>query len=312
MLPGDRVEVLPGQPQQHRGLDGDDVDDRWLAADQRDLADGGAGPQLSDRRHPQVLHQRQVLDVAQARCSRCLRSRRRGSVRSRHSRYRAWDLGRSRRDVGLGQDEPRESARRDRAVRQQIGVVPQHPYIFGATIRENIALTAPHASTERIQHTAAIAALDTDIAQLPMGLDTQVSDGGASLSGGQRQRIALSRAVLREPSVLLLDEATSALDTATEARITANLARLRATRIIVAHRLSTVANADLIVVMHKGRIVETGTHASLLARRGTYHHLVAAAGGAAHPNPSSKEMPHAHAAARSLADGLHARPRHLA
>jgi len=199
-----------------------------------------------------------------------------------------------------------------RAVRQQIGVVPQHPYIFGATIRENIALTAPHASTERIQHAAAIAALAGDIAQLPMGLDTQVSDGGASLSGGQRQRIALARAVLREPSVLLLDEATSALDTATEARITANLARLRATRIIVAHRLSTVANADLIVVMHQGRIVETGTHASLLARRGTYHHLVAAAGGAVHPNPSNKEMPHAHAAPRSLADGLHPGPRHLA
>ena len=192
-----------------------------------------------------------------------------------------------------------------RAVRRQIGIVPQHPYIFGATIRENIALTAPHASVERIQHAAAVAALDGDIAQLPMGLDTPVSDGGASLSGGQRQRIALARAVLREPSVLLLDEATSALDTATEARVTASLSRLRVTRVIIAHRLSTVANADRIVVMDKGRIVEIGTHASLLAKGGTYFHLVAAAGGV---HPSNQEMLHAQAAVRPLADGLHPGP----
>jgi ABC-type bacteriocin/lantibiotic exporter with double-glycine peptidase domain len=196
-----------------------------------------------------------------------------------------------------------------RAVRQQIGVVPQHPYIFGATLRDNIALTAPHASAARIGRAAAIASLDGDIAQLPMGLDTPVSDGGASLSGGQRQRIALARAVLREPSVLLLDEATSALDTATEARITANLARLRTTRVIVAHRLSTVANASLIVVMDKGRIVETGTHASLLDKRGTYYQLVAAAGGAV---PATKEIPHVQAAALHPPDGLRAGPRRLA
>jgi subfamily B ATP-binding cassette protein MsbA len=108
--------------------------------------------------------------------------------------------------------------------------------------------------------------------------------------------------------VLLLDEATSALDTGTEAKITANLARLRATRITVAHRLSTVANADRIVVMDKGRIVETGTHASLLANRGTYYHLVVAAG-AVHPN---QEMLHAQAATRALAHGLHAGPDQLA
>jgi ABC-type bacteriocin/lantibiotic exporter with double-glycine peptidase domain len=195
-----------------------------------------------------------------------------------------------------------------RAVRQQIGIVPQHPYIFGATLRENIALTAPHAHAERIQHAAAVAVLDADIAQLPMGLDTQVSDGGTSLSGGQRQRIALARAVLREPSVLLIDEATSALDVATEARITANLARLRATRIIVAHGLATVASADRIVVMDKGRIVEIGTHASLLANGGTYAQLVAAAGGAV---PVTQEMLHAHVAALPLGDGLHGGPRRL-
>ena len=197
-----------------------------------------------------------------------------------------------------------------RAVRQQIGIVPQHPYIFGATLRDNISLTAPHADAARIERAAAVAALDGDIAQLPLGLDTPVSDGGTSLSGGQRQRLALARAVLREPSLLLLDEATSALDAATEARITAGLVRLRATRVVVAHRLSTVASADRIVVMDRGRIVETGTHASLLAARGTYYHLVAAAGGAVPPN---LEIRHAQAAAaHPLADGLYAGPGRVA
>jgi len=183
-----------------------------------------------------------------------------------------------------------------RAVRQQIGVVPQHPYIFGATIRENIALTAPGADVARIQHASELAALDADLAKMPMGVDTIVSDGGASLSGGQRQRIALARAVLREPSILLLDEATSALDTTTEARIAANLRRLRATRVIVAHRLSTIANADLIVVMDKGHIVETGTHAELLERRGMYRQLVAAA---ETQQGHHAQLPH-HAAPRRL------------
>jgi ABC-type bacteriocin/lantibiotic exporter with double-glycine peptidase domain len=193
-----------------------------------------------------------------------------------------------------------------RAVRQQIGIVPQHPYMFGATLRENISLTAPHADTARIEQAVAVAALDRDIAQLPLGLDTPVSDGGASLSGGERQRIALARAVLCEPSVLLLDEATSALDASTESRITASLARLRATRVTVAHRMSTVVGADRILVMDKGRIVETGTHESLLASRGTYYHLVAAA------LPPNLETRHAQAAAYPSADGVYAGPRYLA
>ena len=109
-----------------------------------------------------------------------------------------------------------------------------------------------------------------------MGYDTVISDGGGSLSGGQRQRVAIARAVIRNPSLMLLDEATSALDNATEKRVIENLERQRCTRITVAHRLSTVRNADLIVVMDKGRIVEQGNHEQLLAMGGLYTQLVRA------------------------------------
>ena len=163
-----------------------------------------------------------------------------------------------------------------RAVRQQIGIVPQHPFIFGASVRENIALTVPGAPIERVASAARVACLHDDVAAMPMGYDTVVSDGGGSLSGGQRQRVAIARAVLRNPSVMLLDEATSALDNQIEANVIANLERLRSTRVTVAHRLSTVRNADLIVVMDKGKIVERGTHHELVARRGLYHALLKA------------------------------------
>ena len=163
-----------------------------------------------------------------------------------------------------------------RAVRQQIGIVPQHPFIFGGTIRENVALTAPGATLDRISAACKTSNLHEDIAAMPMTYDTVVSDGGGSLSGGQRQRIAIARAVIRNPSLMLLDEATSALDNSTEKSVIENLERQRCTRITVAHRLSTVRNADLIVVMDKGRIVEQGTHAQLLAKGGLYATLIQA------------------------------------
>ena len=161
-----------------------------------------------------------------------------------------------------------------RAVRQQIGIVPQHPFIFGGTIRENVALTAPGAALDRISAACKVSCLHDDITEMPMTYDTVVSDGGGSLSGGQRQRVAIARAVIRNPTLMLLDEATSALDNSTEKRVIENLERLRCTRITVAHRLSTVRNADMIVVMDKGRIVETGTHNQLLAKGGLYTKLV--------------------------------------
>jgi ABC-type bacteriocin/lantibiotic exporter with double-glycine peptidase domain len=111
---------------------------------------------------------------------------------------------------------------------------------------------------------------------MPMGYETTLVDGGASLSGGQRQRLALARALVHQPAILLLDEATSALDTITESRVQAALASLRCTRIVIAQRLSTIARADRILVMEDGRIVEQGTHAELLGRRGVYMELVSA------------------------------------
>jgi ATP-binding cassette subfamily B protein len=163
-----------------------------------------------------------------------------------------------------------------RAVRQQIGIVPQHPFIFGGTLRENVALTAPGAQLDRVTAACKVSCLHDDIAQMPMSYDTVISDGGGSLSGGQRQRVAIARAVIRNPSLMLLDEATSALDNATEQRVIENLERQRCTRITVAHRLSTVRNADLIVVMDKGRIVEQGTHQQLLTGHGLYARLLQA------------------------------------
>jgi ABC-type bacteriocin/lantibiotic exporter with double-glycine peptidase domain len=138
---------------------------------------------------------------------------------------------------------------------------------------------------DRVVAAARKACIDGDIRAMPMGYETIVADGGASLSGGQRQRLALARALVHDPAVLLLDEATSSLDATTERQVMDNLSRLRATRIVIAHRLSTVAHADQIVVMDDGAVVEVGSHAELLARRGVYAALIAdqtfAAGAAA-------------------------------
>ncbi|HUS33247.1 MAG TPA: peptidase domain-containing ABC transporter [Kofleriaceae bacterium] len=176
-----------------------------------------------------------------------------------------------------------------RAVRQQIGVVPQHPFIFGGTMRENIALGSPGAALERISGAAKLACLHDDISEMPMNYDTVVSDGGGSLSGGQRQRVAIARSILRNPTLMLLDEATSALDNQTEAKVIANLEKLRCTRITVAHRLSTIRNADLILVMDKGKVVEQGSYAELAQRGGLFSQLLAASQSS--PTPGS-ELPY--------------------
>ena len=160
-------------------------------------------------------------------------------------------------------------------LRQQLGMVPQTPFVFSGSIRNNIALTDPQTSFEKIVAAARKASIDPDIRAMPMGYETIVADGGATLSGGQRQRLALARALLNDPAILLLDEATSSLDATTERAVMESLRKMRATRIIIAHRLSTIVNADTIVVMEDGRVVEVGRHDELLARRGNYATLVA-------------------------------------
>lgn len=163
-----------------------------------------------------------------------------------------------------------------RELRRQLGAVPQAPFIFGHSVRDNVAMGDPSITLDTVIEACKVAAIHDDVMAMPMAYDTIVADGGASLSGGQRQRLALARALVRSPAVLLLDEATSSLDAATEKRVMDGLAALSCVRVIIAQRLSTIAFADTIVVMDQGRVAEVGTHDDLLARRGIYFSLVAA------------------------------------
>jgi ATP-binding cassette subfamily B protein len=158
------------------------------------------------------------------------------------------------------------------SLRGRIGLVSQEPFIFNGTLRENIALGAPGASLEQVLAAARAAGLEEFISRLPERYGTVIGERGANLSGGQRQRLAIARALLRKPDLLIFDEATSHLDTATERAIQESLRGALAGRtvVLVAHRLSTVKEADLIYVLHQGRVVEEGSHRQLLARDGWY------------------------------------------
>lgn len=161
------------------------------------------------------------------------------------------------------------------SLRRQIALVTQETVLFNDTVRNNIAYSRLDATQAEIEEAARVAFAHDFIRELPNGYDTIVGERGIFLSGGQRQRLAIARAVLADAPVLILDEATSALDAESERlvqRALANLIRNRTT-IVIAHRLSTVRRADKIVVMERGRIIETGTHAELLARGGIYRHL---------------------------------------
>ena len=161
------------------------------------------------------------------------------------------------------------------SLRDSIAYVGQDTLLFDDTVAANIRMGRPGATDDEIEAAARAAAAEF-IWTMPEGFATQVGPGGGRLSGGQRQRVSLARALLRNPRILLLDEATSALDAESEAAVQEALARLRKgrTTIVVAHRLSTVRDADVVVVLADGAAVEQGNHAALLAEDGLYARLV--------------------------------------
>lgn len=161
-------------------------------------------------------------------------------------------------------------------LRRSIAMVSQETYIFMGTVAENIAYARPEASRREIIDAARKAAAHDFICKMPQGYDTVIGSSGRSLSGGEKQRISMARAILADPRILILDEATSAVDTETELAIQHSLEQLvqGRTTLSIAHRLSTLRNADRLVVVDDGRITEEGTHAELIEKKGTYFKLM--------------------------------------
>jgi ATP-binding cassette subfamily B protein len=160
-------------------------------------------------------------------------------------------------------------------LRRAIGFIPQDTFLFGETIRENIAFGVESASDSDIQRSAEISSIYEDVDSFPNKFETMVGERGITLSGGQKQRTAISRAVVRDPKILILDDALSSVDTYTEEKILRELKQVmrHRTSILISHRVSTVKEADEIVVLDNGEIVERGTHIELLARNGYYAEL---------------------------------------
>lgn len=164
-----------------------------------------------------------------------------------------------------------------KSLRKHIGLVQQEPALFATTIYDNIVYGQDGATEAEVVEAAKLANAHTFISSLPEGYATRVGERGVQLSGGQKQRVAIARAVLRNPAVLLLDEATSALDVEAERVVQQALDRVTRNRttVVVAHRLSTIQNADVISVVHEGKIVEQGTHSSLVENKsGAYYKLI--------------------------------------
>lgn len=160
-----------------------------------------------------------------------------------------------------------------RELRKRLGVVLQNGGLITGSIYDNVTITSPYATKEQVEQAIRDAGLEKDIARMPMGLHTVLSEGEGSVSGGQRQRILIARAIVGKPKILFFDEATSALDNATQAAVCESLESLRVTRVAIAHRLSTIMHCDRIFVMDDGKIVEEGTYEQLMEKHGLFYRL---------------------------------------
>ena len=160
-----------------------------------------------------------------------------------------------------------------REMRKKFGVVLQDGQLISGSIYENITITAPNANMDRVQQVLSEVGLKSDIDQMPMGLHTVLSEGSGTISGGQQQRILIARAIVGKPKILFFDEATSALDNVTQSMVTESLEKLHATKLVIAHRLSTVMKCDRIFVMDKGHIIEQGSYDELMSKKGRFYEL---------------------------------------
>jgi ABC-type bacteriocin/lantibiotic exporter with double-glycine peptidase domain len=158
-------------------------------------------------------------------------------------------------------------------LRRHVGVVAQHGAFFSGTLRANLDVTGSF-DDEAVWRAVGLAAFDQEVKLMPMGLDTFIGDGGVGLSGGQKQRLLIGRALLANPAIAIFDEATSSLDVETQSKIVANVEGLSITRIFVTHRFETIKNADIIIVLEHGRIVQMGKYQDLLSVDGLFRHLV--------------------------------------
>jgi ATP-binding cassette subfamily B protein len=161
-------------------------------------------------------------------------------------------------------------------LRKAIAYVPQSTFLFSDTLRDNVRMSKPNLTDEELDRAVSISRVSNDLPQLPHGLETMVGEKGVMLSGGQKQRVAIARAIVRDPAILVLDDALSSVDTHTAADILTNLRQVLRSRtsLIIAHRIATVKDADRIIVMSEGEIVEQGKHHDLIAQDGLYARMV--------------------------------------
>ena len=190
-----------------------------------------------------------------------------------HLLDRLYDLGEGQGRITIGGRDIRQ-IRRD-CLRRQVGLVLQEPFLFSQTIRENIAATRPHAPEEELRRAASVACVDEAITEFPEGYDTMVGERGVTLSGGQKQRVAIARMLMQNAPVMVFDDSLSAVDAETDAKIRAALRERGkgATVILISHRITTLMQADRILVLDRGRVADMGTHSELIARPGIYQEI---------------------------------------